>query len=77
MHSVDLAQVLTEAAAELEAVAEDHVLTIDAQPRRACSGSADDLHRLALNLLENAIRHTPPGTQIVAGTGGRRGWCDT
>ena len=25
-------------------------------------GRSDDLHRLTLNLLENAVRHTPPGT---------------
>jgi signal transduction histidine kinase len=29
----------------------------------------DDLHRLVLNLLENAIRHTPPGTHVQASTG--------
>ena len=32
----------------------------------------DDLHRLALNLMENALRHTPPGTHVrvqLAGNG--------
>ena len=28
-------------------------------------GSADDLHRLVLNLIENAYLHTPPGTPVV------------
>jgi two-component system OmpR family sensor kinase len=28
------------------------------------SGARDELHRLVLNLLENAVRHTPPGTHI-------------
>ncbi|MEY2405100.1 MAG: hypothetical protein QOG39_16, partial [Acidimicrobiaceae bacterium] len=29
-------------------------------------GTRDDLHRMALNLLENAVRHTPPGTHVHA-----------
>ena len=68
LHVVNLAQVLTEAAAELEPVADDHELTIHAEPANVL-GIGDDLHRLALNLLENAIRHTPAGTHIVACTG--------
>jgi two-component system OmpR family sensor kinase len=32
-------------------------------------GVRDDLHRLTLNLIENAARHTPPGTHIRASTG--------
>jgi len=27
-------------------------------------GNPDELHRMALNLLDNAIRHTPPGSTI-------------
>jgi len=29
-------------------------------------GARDELHRLALNLIENALRHTPPGTHVQA-----------
>jgi signal transduction histidine kinase len=29
-------------------------------------GSRDELHRMALNLMENAVRHTPPGTRVHA-----------
>jgi signal transduction histidine kinase len=64
----DLSEVLLEAASELGPMAEDHELSIDAQPA-VVPGVRDDLHRLTLNLMENAIRHTPPGTQIVASTG--------
>jgi signal transduction histidine kinase len=63
----DLGDVLTEAASELGPVAGDHQLSID--PERAIvNGARDELHRLALNLIENALRHTPPGTQVRAAT---------
>ena len=63
----DLADVLLEAASELGPMAEDHELSIDARPAVA-PGVRDDLHRLTLNLIENAARHTPPGTHIRAST---------
>ena len=65
--STDLGAVLTEAAGELGPVAEEHDLAIEANPA-VVSGARDDLHRLALNLLENALRHTPPGTHVRART---------
>jgi signal transduction histidine kinase len=46
-------------------VADDHAVIVDAD-RVVVEGTRDDLHRLVLNLLENAIRHTPPGTQVRA-----------
>jgi signal transduction histidine kinase len=61
----DLATVLTEAAAELGPLAGDHRLRVDAAPA-VVEGTRDELHRLAANLIENAIRHTPPGTEIQA-----------
>ena len=68
----DLADVLLEAASELGSMAEDHELSIDAQPA-VVPGVKDDLHRLTLNLIENAARHTPPGTHIRASTGVENG----
>jgi two-component system, OmpR family, sensor kinase len=65
--ATDLAAVLVEAAGELEPVAEGHELSVEAEPA-IVTGTRDDLHRLTLNLLENAIRHTPPGTHIRAST---------
>ncbi len=61
----DLGEVVTEAASELEPIAGDHTLTVDAD-RVLVDGTRDDLHRLAANLIENAIRHTPAGTEIRA-----------
>jgi signal transduction histidine kinase len=63
----DLADVLLEAVSELGPMAEHHDLTIAARPA-VVDGVRDDLHRLVLNLLENAVRHTPPGTPIAATT---------
>jgi signal transduction histidine kinase len=63
----DLADVLLEAASELGPMAEDHELSINAQSA-VVPGVRDDLHRLTLNLIENAARHTPPGTHIRAST---------
>ena len=65
----DLSQVLIEAAAELEPVAGEHRLSFDAPGHVLVNGSRDDLHRLILNLMENAMRHTPPGTSVHASVG--------
>ena len=61
----DLGRVVVEAAAELGPVADGHELDVNAQTA-VVAGSPDELHRLALNLMENAIKHTPPGTHVRA-----------
>ncbi len=66
----DLGEVLIEAAAELGPMAERHGLLINAEPA-VVEGVRDELHRLVLNLLENAVRHTPPGTRVEASTESR------
>jgi two-component system, OmpR family, sensor kinase len=63
----DLAEVLIEVAAELGPMAEGHDLSIAPEPV-IVEGVRDELHRLMLNLLENAVRHTPPGTRVHAST---------
>ena len=65
---VDLSQVLVEVAAELEPLAErgERHLTIAAHEPLVVEGVQDELHRLALNLIENALRHTPSGTHVHA-----------
>lgn len=68
----NLANHLTDAAAELGSGLDDHALVINAEPAPV-EGFGDDLHRLILNLVENAINHTPPGTQITASSGMRDG----
>ena len=63
----DLAQIVVEAAGELGPVSEQHeiVLDVHAAPVDAVR---DELHRLTINLIENALRHTPPGTSIRVST---------
>ena len=60
----DLADVARDAAAEVAPLAGEHDLELDMGPGAVVEGTHDDLHRLALNLLENAVRHTPPGTAV-------------
>lgn len=62
---LDVGQVVVEAAAELEPVTDGHDLTVDA-PHVIVDGARDELHRVALNLMENAIKHTPEGTHVRA-----------
>jgi len=64
--ALDLSAVVTDAAAELEPVAGGHEISISAPPGMVVLGARDELHRLILNLMENALRHTDPGTAVEA-----------
>ena len=70
---VDLSEVVTDAASELEPVAGDHEISIDAPAGARVDGARDELHRLVLNLMENALRHTDPGTAVEATVERRNG----
>jgi two-component system, OmpR family, sensor kinase len=71
-----LDQIVVEAASELGPVSAAHEISLDVNPALV-EGSHDELHRLTINLLENALRHTPAGTEIRVSTaiesGDRRG----
>jgi two-component system OmpR family sensor kinase len=69
----DLAQIVVEAASELGPVSSTHEISLDVGRAGPIfvMGSRDELHRLTINLLENALRHTPPGTAIRVSTGTR------
>jgi signal transduction histidine kinase len=60
----DLAEIAGNVAAEMVPVLGDRELEIDNQHSLPVEGNADELHRMVLNLLDNAARHTPPGAQI-------------
>ncbi len=66
---VDLAAVLVDVAAELEPVAAEHAITVEAPAPVLVLGIRDELHRLALNLIDNALKHTAPGTPVSASVG--------
>jgi signal transduction histidine kinase len=61
----DLSAIAFAALAEARPVAPGHDLLFDSDGPVAVEGDPDDLHRLVLNLLENAIRHTPAGSTVT------------
>jgi len=63
----DLAQIAIEAAGELGPVSEQHEILLDAHPA-IVELARDEIHRVAINLIENALRYTPPGTRIHVST---------
>jgi signal transduction histidine kinase len=62
--SCDLAEVAGNAAAEVAPVLGDRQLVVDNENPLPVNGNPDELHRLVLNLLDNAGRYTPPGARI-------------
>ncbi len=63
---VDLGAVVRAAASEAVAAADGHELSVEAPTGMWVEGWEDDLHRVALNLVENALQHTPEGTTVRA-----------
>jgi two-component system OmpR family sensor kinase len=61
---VDLAEIAGDAAAELAPLMGDRELILDNEKPLRVEGSRDELHRMVLNLLDNAIRHTPRGACV-------------
>ena len=62
---VDLAAVAREATDEAGALSSDHPVSLDLPEPVTVTGVSDDLHRLAGNLVENALLHTAPGTPVT------------
>jgi two-component system, OmpR family, sensor kinase len=60
----DLAEIAGEAAIEAAPLMGDRVFQIDNEHPLRVEGSPDELHRMILNLLDNAARHTPEGATI-------------
>ena len=60
----DLAEIAGDAAAEAAPLMGDRHFEIDNDHPLRVEGSADELHRMVLNLLDNAARHTPEGATI-------------
>jgi two-component system, OmpR family, sensor kinase len=62
----DLAAIAEAAVAEVTPVAEEHRIELHAPEPVTVEGNPDELHRLTVNLLDNAVRHTPPGSTVEA-----------
>jgi len=60
----DLAEVAGNAAVEIAPTLAEHELTVENEVSLNVQGNADELHRMILNLLDNAAQHTPPGARI-------------
>lgn len=60
----DLGEAAREAAVEVAPTIGERELRVDADRPLHVDGSPDELHRMVLNLLDNAARHTPAGSRI-------------
>ncbi len=60
----DLAEAAGHAAAEVAPTIGERQLGVENEHPLPVDGNADELHRMVLNLLDNAVRHTPPGSTI-------------
>jgi len=61
---VDLAEIAGDAAAEVAPLMGGRRLVVDNDRPLRVDGSRDELHRMVLNLLDNAIRHTPTRSRV-------------
>jgi two-component system, OmpR family, sensor kinase len=64
----DLAEIAADALDEIEPLADGSELRSEIGQPLPIEGNPDELHRLVLNLLENALRHTPAGTKVILRT---------
>jgi two-component system, OmpR family, sensor kinase len=69
----DLTEIASGALSEIAPVADDHAVTASINGAVPVAGNPDDLHRLVVNLLENAVRHTPPGSEVQISVERRNG----
>jgi two-component system, OmpR family, sensor kinase len=61
----DLAEIAGSAAAEIAPVAAGRRLEVDNGRAIPVRGNPDELHRMVVNLLDNAVRYTPEGSTIA------------
>ncbi|HEX2359004.1 MAG TPA: HAMP domain-containing sensor histidine kinase [Solirubrobacterales bacterium] len=63
----DLAEIARAVVDEVEPLASERRLSIDLSGPLPVEGNPDELHRMILNLVENALRHTPTGSTVAVG----------
>lgn len=67
--TLQLDEIASAVVAELAPLAPDHPIELHAEAAAPAFGIRDDIYRAILNLVENAIRHTPTGTDIKVEVG--------
>jgi two-component system, OmpR family, sensor kinase len=60
----DLSEIAEGALAEVRPVAGEHRISLSTDGPVTVDGNPDELHRMVVNLLDNAVRHTPGGTAV-------------
>ena len=60
----DLSMIACEAVEEVRPVAGERRLRAEVEPGAELVANPDELHRMIVNLLDNAVRHTPEGSTI-------------
>ena len=60
----DLAEIAGNAAVEVAPMVGERQLVVDNEHPIFIEGNSDELHRMVVNLLDNAVRHTPTGSRI-------------
>ncbi len=64
----DLSRIAADAVAELRPLSDRHELVLDADSPVPVNGVVDDLHRVVINLIDNAISHIHDGATITVST---------
>ncbi|MBK5111313.1 MAG: HAMP domain-containing histidine kinase [Thermoleophilia bacterium] len=60
----DLTEITRHAVDELDPLTDDHTIVLTAPEPVPVCGDGDRLHRIVTNLVDNAVRHTPPGSTV-------------
>lgn len=66
---LELDEIAAAVVAEVIPLAPEHPIELDCKRTVAVFGVRDDIHRAVLNLVENAVRHTPVATEIQVDVG--------
>lgn len=74
LDAVDLPALVRSAAEEVQPMAAGHTIRTELSDCPTFDGDSNAIQRAARNLIENAVRHTPPGTDIAVVTEVDSGW---
>lgn len=73
---VDLSVLAADACTDAVAIAPDRRFVLDAPVPVTVSGDADHLRQAIVNLISNAVRHTPAGTPVEVSARSMSGWAE-